>query len=232
MFYGIGILIIFMKILIIEDELAIATFIKRGLEAELCVVEVAHTGAKGIALAQLNSYDVIVLDFNLPDMNGNEISTEIRKYKPSVPILVLSVEVNMDIKVDMLGICDDYMIKPFSLRELVVRLRALTRRGEVLHGNIIEKGPLILDSIKYLVKIDGRIISLRNKEFALLEYLMHNEGIVLSREMMLEHVWDMNTDPFTNTVDTHIRLLRKKMEHPVHTFIQTVPKRGYCFSLV
>ncbi len=219
-----------MKILVIEDEHAIATFIKRGLEAELCIVELASTGARGIALAQMNTYDVIVLDFHLPDMIGTEISAEIRKSKPSIPILVLSVEADMDIKLGMLSVCDDYMIKPFSLRELTVRLRALNRRGEVLHDNILEIGGLILDSMKYVVKLDGKVIPLRNKEFALLEYLMRNEGIVLSREMMLEHVWDMNTDPFTNTVDTHIRLLRKKLENKNHAFIQTVPKRGYFFS--
>lgn len=219
-----------MKILVIEDEPEIATFIKRGLEAELCVVEIASTGARGVALGQMNSYDAIVLDFHLPDMIGTEISAEIRKHKPSVPILVLSVECNMDIKLGMLSVCDDYMTKPFSIRELAVRLRALNRRGEVLHGNVLQVGGLILDCTKYAVMLDGKFITLRNKEFTLLEYLMRNEGIVLSREMMLEHVWDMNTDPFTNTVDTHIRLLRKKLENKKHTFIQTVPKRGYCFS--
>ncbi len=219
-----------MKILVIEDEEAISTFIKRGLEAELCIVEVAYTGTRGIEMAHMNTYDVIVLDFHLPDMLGSEISAEIRKQKPSVPILVLSVENDMDIKLDMLSICDDYMTKPFALRELAVRLKALNRRGEVLHGNVLEIGGLVLDSVKYIVKLDDKIIPLRNKEFALLEYLMRNEGIVVSREMMLEHVWDMNTDPFTNTVDTHIRLLRKKLESKKRTFIQTVPKRGYCFT--
>ena len=220
-----------MKILVIEDEEAIATFIKKGLEAELCIVEVASTGAKGISLAHVNAYDAIVLDFHLPDMIGADISAQIRKNKPSIPILVLSVERDMDIKVDMLSICDDYMTKPFSLRELAVRLRALHRRGEVLHGNVLKVGSLILDSGKCLVKLDDKIVPLRNKEFALLEYLMRNEGIVLSREMMLEHVWDMNVDPFTNTVDTHIRLLRKKLENKKIKFIETVPKRGYRFAI-
>ena len=219
-----------MKILVIEDEELIAKFIKKGLEAELCVVEVASTGERGIALAYANAYDAVILDFHLPDMIGSEVSAEIRKRKPSVPILVLSVEQDMDIKVDMLSICDDYMTKPFSLRELAVRLRALNRRGEVLHSDILEKGELVLDSRKYTVKLEGKLVPFRNKEFALLEYLMRNEGIVLSREMMLEHVWDMNTDPFTNTVDTHIRILRKKLENKKRTFIKTVPKRGYLFS--
>ncbi len=219
-----------MKVLIIEDEPDIAGFLKKGLEAEICVVEATCTGAEGIALAHAGTFDVIVLDFHLPDMRGDEISAAIRKHKPSVPILVLSVERNMDIKVDMLSICDDYVTKPFSLRELVVRLRALTRRGEVLHSDILEAGGLVLDSRKHAITLLGRPVQLRNKEFSLLEYFMQHQDIVLSREMILEYVWDMNTDPFTNTVDTHVRLLRKKLETKKRTFIHTVPKRGYRFS--
>ncbi len=218
-----------MKILIIEDEAAIAAFLKKGLEAEICVVEHAPNGARGIAMARENSYDAVVLDFHLPDMTGAEISAAIRKVKPSLPILVLSVERDMDIKVDMLSICDDYMTKPFSLRELLVRLHALTRRGEVVRSDILSAGGLVLDSVKYVVTLDGKAVALRNKEFALLEYFMQHAGIVLSREMILSHVWDMNADPFTNTVDTHVRLLRKKLESKKHTFIETVPKRGYRF---
>lgn len=221
-----------MKILIIEDEPDIAAFLKKGLEAELCIVETAPTGHAGIDFARTNIFDVIVLDFHLPDMRGDAISAEIRKYKPSVPILVLSVERNMDIKVDMLSICDDYVTKPFSLRELIVRLRALTRRGEVLHGDVLEAGSLVLDSRKHSATLLGRPIPLRNREFSLLEYFMKHRDIVLSREMILEHVWDMNTDPFTNTVETHVRLLRKKLETKKRTFIHTVPKRGYRFSAV
>lgn len=219
-----------MKILVIEDEKEITGFIKKGLEAELCIVEIAHTGERGISLALMHSYDAVVLDFHLPDMLGDEACARIRKQKPSLPILVLSVERNMDVKVDMLSICDDYMTKPFSLRELAVRLRALTRRGEVLHEDVLEAGDLILDSRKHIVSLRGKVIQLRNKEFALLEYFMQHPDIVLSREMILSYVWDMNADPFTNTVDTHVRLLRKKLETKSRTFIHTVPKRGYRFK--
>jgi two-component system OmpR family response regulator len=219
-----------MKILVIEDETDIAVFLKKGLQAEMCVVDIATTGKEGIHLAHANSYNVIVLDFHLPDMIGTEISARIREKKPSTPILVLSVERNMDIKIDMLSVCDDYVTKPFSLRELMVRLRALARRGEVLHGEILEAGDLIMDSKKHMVTLSGKTIPLRNKEFALLEYFMQHKDIILSREMILEYVWDINTDPFTNTVDTHVRLLRKKLESAKRTFIHTVPKRGYRFS--
>jgi DNA-binding response OmpR family regulator len=220
-----------MKVLVVEDEVDIARFLKKGLEAEMCVVELASTGEQAIALAQSESFDVAVLDFHLPDMTGADISARIRKYKPSLPILVLSVERDMDIKVDMLAICDDYMTKPFSLRELVVRLHALTRRGDIIRDPVLKAGGLVLDSHKYTVTLDGKPIMLRNKEFSLLEYFMQHQGIVLSREMILSHVWDMNADPFTNTVDTHIRLLRKKLETKKRIFIHTVPKRGYRFAV-
>ena len=219
-----------MKILIIEDEADIAGFLKKGLQAEMCIVDTASTGEEGIKLALTNTYNVIILDFHLPDMLGIDISTWIRQKKPSVPILALSVERNMDIKVDMLSICDDYMTKPFSLRELLVRLKALTRRGEVLHGEILEAGDLVMDSKKHQVTLLGKPVPFRNKEFALLEYFMQHKDIILSREMILEYVWDINTDPFTNTVDTHVRLLRKKLETSKRTFIHTIPKRGYRFS--
>lgn len=221
--------IIHMKVLVIEDELNIANFIKKGLEADLFVVDIANTGKSGVNLARSNQYDAIILDFKLPDILGSEVSSLIRENKPSIPILVLSVESDIDTKVKMLSVCDDYMTKPFSIRELAVRLRALSRRGEVIQGDVLNAGPLSIDCVKHVVTLNGKEISLRNKEFALLEYLMRNQDIVLSREMMLEHVWDMNTDPFTNTVDTHIRLLRKKIETPKRTFIHTVPKRGYRF---
>jgi DNA-binding response OmpR family regulator len=221
-----------MKVLLIEDEVDIAAFLKKGLNAEMCIVEVARNGAEGIKLARENSYDAIVLDFHLGDMTGVEVSNAIRTYKPSIPILVLSVERDMDIKVDMLSICDDYMTKPFSLRELTVRLHALTRRGSVVRSDVMVVGGLVLDSTKYTVTLDGEAIPFRHKEFALLEYFMQHQDIVLSREMILSHVWDMNADPFTNTVDTHVRLLRKKLESETRAFIHTVPKRGYRFSLV
>ncbi|MEI8130608.1 MAG: response regulator transcription factor [bacterium] len=219
-----------MKVLIIEDEIEISEFIKKGLESELCVVAVARTGELGVAFASEHTFDVVILDFHLPDMEGSEISLAIRKYRPSIPILVLSAEKNIDIKIDMLGVCDDYITKPFSLRELVVRLRALTRRGQILYTDILKVGPLVLDSKKHLVTLHGKQITLRNKEFSLLEYFMQHTDTLLSREMILEYVWDMNIDPFTNTVDTHVRLLRKKLESKKIGFIKTIPRRGYRFE--
>lgn len=220
-----------MKILLIEDEVELQNFIKKGLRAEMCIVEVASTGKEGIMLARHNTYDALVLDFHLPDMTGAEICEKIRAVKPSLPVLVLSVEASMDIKIGMLSSCDDYMTKPFSLRELLVRLRALARRGHVLHTETLSIGDLEMDLVKHTVTFKGKLLPLRNKEFALLEYFMKNPEIVLSREMILEHVWDMNADPFTNTVDVHVRLLRKKLHIGKKIYIHTVPKRGYKFSI-
>jgi DNA-binding response OmpR family regulator len=220
-----------MKVLLIEDDVGIASCLKKGLATEHCVADIAPCGKTGITLAQLNDYDAIVLDFHLGDMKGDAVSTAIRTSKPSIPILVLSVETGVDRKVDMLSICDDYMTKPCDIKELSARLHALVRRGAIVHEEIIIAGPLVLDSHRYVVTLDGVPVVFRNKEFALLEYLMRHRDMVLSREMILSHVWDMNADPFTNTVDTHIRLLRKKLETPERIFIHTVPKRGYRFSI-
>lgn len=219
-----------MKVLIIEDDPALLGFLKKGLAAEACIIQTADTGQRGISLAKTNTFDAIVLDFHLPDMYGDEIAQEIRKHKPSIPILMLSVEHSTDIKVDLLTVCDDYVTKPFSLRELIARLRALTRRGEILHDDIITTGTLTLNSRKHTVTLSNKQVTLRNKEFALLEYFMQHQDTVLSREVLLEHVWDTNTDMFTNTVDTHVRLLRKKLESKKQTFIHTIPKRGYRFA--
>lgn len=215
----------------IEDDAGIASCLKKGLAIEHCVVDIAPNGKVGITLARINEYDVIVLDIHLGDMKGDEVSRTIRIHNPSIPILVLSVEADVECKVDMLSNCDDYMTKPCSIKELSARLHALLRRGTVVQDDIISMGSLMLDTKRYAVTVDGAPIAFRNKEFALLEYLMRHQDIVLSREMILSHVWDMNADPFTNTVDTHIRLLRKKLETPERIFIHTVPKRGYRFSL-
>lgn len=220
-----------MKVLVIEDDAGIASCLKKGLAIEHCLVDIAPTGKGGITMARLNDYDAIVLDVHLGDMKGDAISVAIRTHNPSIPILVLSVEADVDRKVAMLAICDDYMTKPCEIKELSARLCALVRRGAIIQEDIISVGPLVLDTKRYVVTMYGRPIAFRNKEFALLEYLMRHQDMVLSRELLLSHVWDMNADPFTNTVDTHIRLLRKKLAIPEHMFIHTVPKRGYRFSM-
>ena len=217
-----------MKVLLIEDEADIVCFVKKGLEAESFVVDTASDGEEGARLALSNPYDVVVLDIYLPKLNGIGVAKKIRERKKSLPIIVLTVEPDVETKVEMLALCDDYVTKPFSLKELIARLRAITRRGAVSSEDILKVGDLCLDVKAYRVSRANKKINLRNKEFALLEYFMRNPDVVLSRGMILENVWDMNADPFTNTVDVHIRLLRKKIDDGFKKkLIKTVPKRGY-----
>ncbi len=217
-----------MKILVIEDESEVREFLKKGLEAESFIVDTASNGEQGLQYALLHEYDLILLDIYLPKTNGMIIASSIRQSKKSVPIIVLTVEPTSEIKIQMLEFCDDYVTKPFSLQEVIARMHSVLRRGRIIQGDILELGDLQMNIAKYKVTRKGKIVKLRNKEFALLEYFMRNPDIVLSREKILEKVWDMNTDPFTNTVDVHIRCLRKKIDDGhIKKFIHTVPGRGY-----
>ncbi len=218
-----------MRILVIEDEKGISNFIKKGLEAEYFTVDTAFDGEEGLNLAQINEYDVIVLDIRLPKKNGIEVCKELRKENSSVPIIMLTVEGDVKIKVETLNAgADDYLVKPFSLEELIARIRALLRREKKITGDVLQIDDLVLDTVSHKVKRGEKEINLSRKEFALLEYLMRNPGVVLTRGMILEHVWDMNADPFTNTVDVHIRFLRKKIDEGFKKkLIKTVHGSGY-----
>lgn len=218
-----------MRVLIIEDEKDIMNFIKSGLKSECFVVDAAEDGEKGSYLARTNDYDIIVLDNMLPKKNGSEVCQEIRSAGKIVPIIMLSVIADTDKKIELLNRgADDYMTKPFSFQELLARIRALLRRPENLKGEILKIDNLELDTRKKTIKRDGKEIYLTRKEFILLEYLMRNKGIVLSRGMIMEHVWDMNADPFSNTIESHILSLRKKIKHKGHPdLIRTVSGRGY-----
>lgn len=221
-----------MKVLIVEDEKEIGEFIKKGLEAESFVVDITPDGGEGLSLALENDYDLILLDMYLPKINGLSIASCVRKTK-SVPIIVITIDPDVEMKVQMLAYCDDYVTKPFSLNELIARIHAVLRRGEVRHGDIIEVGELKMEVSKCQVTMKGDLVKLRNKEFTLLEYFMRNPGIVLSREKLLEKVWGSNSDPFTNTVDVHVRGLRKNIDEKYKIkFIHTVSGRGYKLDVV
>ncbi len=218
-----------MRLLIVEDEKKISDFLRVGLEAESFAVDVADDGERGSYLARVNDYDAIILDNILPKKTGMEVCEEIRKNGFSTPILILSVKSETATKVDLLNAgADDYLIKPFSLQELLARLRALMRRPRQIKGDVLTIGDLILDTKKQSVGRAKREIYLTRKEFSLLEYLMRNPGTVLSRGMMMEHVWDMSADPFSNTIESHILSLRKKINGKGEKkLITTVPGRGY-----
>jgi len=218
-----------MRVLIVEDEAEIASFIKKGLEAEGYSVDAAGDGKKGLDLARINDYDLIVLDIMLPEKDGLEVCRELRKEKTNVLVLILSVKSDSSVKVEALDAgADDYLTKPFSFEELLARIRALQRRGKTIMGPKLKVEDLEMDTAAHKVFRAGKLINLSKKEFSLLEYLMRNQGVVLTRAMILEHVWDMNADPFTNTVDVHIMELRDKIDEGHRKkFIQTVRGTGY-----
>lgn len=218
-----------MRVLVVEDEKRIAELLKQGLESECFVVDIAKDGKSGSDMARQNQYDIIVLDNLLPHKHGIDICKEIRAEGKATPVLMLSVKSDTTTKVDVLNAgADDYMTKPFSFEELLARLRALLRRPQEVQGDVLTVGDLKLDSRRQYIERDGRKIYLTRKEFALLKYFMKNVGTVLSRGLIMEHVWDMNADPLSNTIESHIVNLRKKITNKdEEMLIHTIPGRGY-----
>lgn len=218
-----------MRILVIEDENRIAHFLKESLEAEYFAVDVARDGERGSYFARVNDYDLIVLDNMLPKKNGLQVCEEIRESGKTLPILVVSVKTGARDKVDLLNAgADDYLSKPFILEELLARIRALMRRPTPIEKDVLTVEDVMLDCKTGVVRRGDVDLHLTRKEFMLLEYLMRNKGIILSRGMILEHVWDMSVDIFSNTIESHILSLRKKLnDMGRQRLIQTLSGRGY-----
>jgi two-component system copper resistance phosphate regulon response regulator CusR len=218
-----------MRILVVEDEKEIRGFVRKTLEAECYAVDTAGNGKDGLEMAQSGHYDLIVLDNIMPKMNGKDMCQALRRDGKEVPILMLSVKTESTTKVDLLNAgVDDYLTKPFSVDELLARIKALLRRPKHLEKEIYELNDLSVDATRHLVKRGGKEAHLTRQEVTLLVYLPKNKGIMLSRSMLMEHVWDMSADPFSNTIEAHIKSLRKKIDTPGKTkLIHTLPGRGY-----
>lgn len=217
-----------MNLLIVEDDKETLDFLKPSLKAEGFVVDVAEDGEAGSYKAKLNNYDLIILDIGLPRKDGRQVCSEIRAAGKGMPILMLSIKGEIETKVDLLSIgADDYVTKPFSYAELAARVKALMRRPQKAEDDILRVDEIELNLPKRAVYRSGKEIHLAPKEFFLLEYLLRNRGRVLTRQTILEHVWDMNADLFTNTVETHVVSLRRKLKPRNRNFIRTVSGTGY-----
>jgi DNA-binding response OmpR family regulator len=220
-----------MKILVVEDEHRIANSIKKGLEQERYAVDVAYTGPDGFDLVSTETYDLIILDIMLPEMNGIEICKNLRKNKIHIPILMLTAKGQIKDKIEGLDTgADDYMTKPFSFDELLARVRALTRRQGIVIESGLKVNDLEIDTKKFVVKRNGKTIQLSNKEFSLLEYLVRNKNTIVTKDQIISHVWNYDADILPNTIEVYIKNLREKIDKPFinkKPLIQTVRGFGY-----
>jgi DNA-binding response OmpR family regulator len=221
-----------MRILVIEDEEKVSRFVVRGLTAERFAVDMARDGKSGWELAQTYQYDLIILDLMLPQLSGGEVLRKVRRANSQVPVLVLTARDSLGDKVEHFEAgADDYLTKPFAFAELLVRVKALLRRGPVVRTSVLRVADLELDRLAQQVKRAGKRIELTSKEYGVLEYLMANAGRVLSRTMILEHVWDQSFDGATNIVDVYVRHLRFKVDDPQDPkLIRTIRGLGYVIS--
>jgi len=218
-----------MKILVVEDEFKVASFLKKGLEQSGYEVDVASDGESGLEKFRAQDYSLVLLDLMLPKRSGWEVIPLIRETKPAVPIIAVTAKSAVEDRVNGLNLgCDDYLVKPFSFAELLARVRAQLRRGSVLGMTELRAADLVLDPLKRKVTRAGKQIELSNKEFALLEYLLRNKDQIVTRNMIIENVWDASFDKFTNVVDVYINYLRNKVDRGFEPrVIQTVRGVGY-----
>ncbi|MEI6836031.1 MAG: response regulator transcription factor [Candidatus Falkowbacteria bacterium] len=221
-----------MKLLIIEDEKEILSFLKTNLASLGFVADGAQTGQIGLTLAEENIYDLIILDLNLPDLNGQKICENLRTKGQMTPILILSANSKLESKIDLLNLgADDYLAKPFSLEELIARIKALLRRPKKINSNFLNAKDIQIDCHKQTVTRNGKEIYLTRKEFLILEYFMNHAGAVISRGEITEHAWDMEANLLSKAIETHILNLRKKIDSGrKQPLIKTISGRGYKFN--
>jgi DNA-binding response OmpR family regulator len=221
-----------MRVLLVEDERKVADFVARGLRAERYAVDTAYDGVSGWEMASAVDYDVIILDLMLPGLSGTELLRRLRRDQRNAAVLILTARDGTREKVENFEAgADDYLTKPFAFAELLVRVKALLRRPPTTPNHVLRVADLELDRLSHQVRRAGKRIELTSKEFALLEYLASHAGRVLSRTMIIEHVWDESFEGLTNIVDVYVRHLREKVDDPFQTkLIRTVRGAGYCMD--
>jgi len=218
-----------MRILVVEDEKKIADFIRRGLKEESYAVDTAYDGEEGLFLAKTNDYDLILLDLMLPKLDGLTLCRKLKEAKVKARVIMLTAKETVKDKV--LGLdsgADDYLTKPFAFEELLARIRAIMRKDGSRTPTRLKVADLELDLLTHKVTRGSKEIGLTAKEYSLLEYLMRNEGTIVTRTMISEHVWDIDFDTFTNVIDVYINYLRNKIDSGFKKkLIHTVRGRGY-----
>ena len=221
-----------MRVLIVEDEKRIASFIQRGLKEERYAVDLAPDGEQGLYLAGLDTYDLIILDIMLPGKDGIAVCRQLRQNKIDTPILMLTARDSVEDKVTGLDVgADDYLTKPFAFEEFLARVRALIRRKQIRKSPLLKVADLELNQLTHKAKRAGKEIALTAKEYALLEYLMLNANQVVTRTMISEHVWNEDFDSFTNVIDVYVRYLRNKIDKGSEKpLIHTLRGAGYMLS--
>ena len=218
-----------MRLLIIEDEPDILQSLKKSLKSEGFTVDGAADGIKGFNLARINNYNAIIMDLDLPGKSGDEICRDLRSAGKTTPIIILTVNGNIDSKVSLLEYgADDYLTKPFSFKELLARIKALGRRPKEITENILKIGGLVLDQNRQTVSRNGKEIRLTTKEFEILKYLMLNRGEIVSHNTLLGELWGEEANIFSNSIETHISNIREKITFGKNPdLIKTISGRGY-----
>jgi DNA-binding response OmpR family regulator len=218
-----------MRVLVVDDEVALADLLREGLTDEGFAVDVMHTGVDGLWAATQHPYDVVVLDIMLPRLSGYEVCRQLRQRNIWTPVLMLTAKDGEYDEADALDLgADDYLTKPFSFVVLVARIRALTRRGAPARPAVLSAGDLVVDPARRRVTRDGQEVKVTSREFALLEFLMRRRGDVVSKLSIIDNVWDMSFDGDSNIVEVYVSYLRKKIDLPFgRAAIETVRGAGY-----